>query len=431
MADYISDNPELEEIVLEFPKAGIVLDTFIEYDFESDLLTPSDGFSFTVASDRLTDEVRTALRPGTEVQLKLRGIVLATGYVDSLEVGATTGNGAEWRLRGRDKLGLAVDCHADPTETLKPKMSLVAALKKLLGPFGWNSDDSFAADGLADREVRQNVQGKRVVVSKAKKPRKRKALSKFELHQLKPYFGEGLFDFAKRIAEHQGLWIWPSADGKQLIVSRPDFDQAAVQKIFRSADGNITNVLDGVVRIDSGDQPTLLMAFGFSGGGDAERSRIQVIVANSAVYTDDTTFLDLKKKYPGARVVITHSFPLPLYTPKNRVLFLHNNDAQTIQQLEYFARKKLAELQRHSFGARYTVEGHGQMVPEGFAVWAIDTVVDVDDRVGYVNEPMYVLGRGFHKSRRGGTTTTLDLIRLNTIDLGGEALEGDAIEGDF
>jgi len=53
-----------------------------------------------------------------------------------------------------------------------------------------------------------------------------------------------------------------------------------------------------------------------------------------------------------------------------------------------------------------------------FTPWAVDTMVDVQDDVGGVYEPLYVLSRTFHKSRSGGTKTDLELIRRYSLDLG-------------
>lgn len=431
MNDFAPSDPEHEEIILEFPKLGIVLDKFIEYSFSNNFLDAGEAFSFTFAADRFSEEarnaLRTALRPGTLVQLKIDGAVQATGYIDTLEVSASQESGAEWRLEGFDKLKQAVDACADPTVKFKPGTTLVGALKTIFAPYGWSTDDAFDVDGLADRDVRQNVQGKRVYTTK----KKRKKLSSYELHQLQPKTGEGLFDFASRIANRQGLLIWPSADGKKLIVSRPDFESKPIQKLYRSSRGG-TNMLGGSVRLDTADQPTIIIADGFSGGGDfTPRNKILAAMTNTAVFTDDTTFVNLQKRFPGVRILDTHSYELPLYVPFHRLAFLHDNDAQTMQQLEFFIRRAMAKLQIRHFTARYTVEGHGQNTPDGYAIWSINSCVDVFDEVGYVDEPLFVLGRTFKKSRSGGTTTDLHLVRRFTIDLGGDDAQPSAEDGEF
>jgi hypothetical protein len=41
--------------------------------------------------------------------------------------------------------------------------------------------------------------------------------------------------------------------------------------------------------------------------------------------------------------------------------------------------------------------------------------VKVHDEVAGVDEILWVLGRTFHKSRSGGTSTSLELIRLDSL----------------
>ncbi len=429
MQDFIPSDPEKEEIVLELPKQGIVLDKFIEYSFTDDFLDPTDAFSFTFAADRFSEEaknvLRTALRPGTEVRLKIDGASQAAGYIDVLEVDGT--NGTEWRLEGYDKLKQAVDACADPTVRFKPGQTLGGALKILYRPYGWSTDEAFEVDGLADRDVRQNVQGKRVY--RTKKPRKK--LTSYELHQLQPTEGEGLHQFACRIANRQGLYIWPSADGKKLVVDRPDFDTKPLQKIYRSSRGG-TNVTGGRVRLDTADQPTIIIADGFSGGGSyVPRNPIRVAMTNTAVYTDDLTFVDINTRFPGTKFLKSHAYETPLFVPFHRLAFMHDQDAQTMAQLEYFVRRAMAKIQINHFSAQYTVEGHGQSTPDGYVVWTTNSNVDVYDEVGYVNEPLWLKRRTLKKSRSGGTTTELGFIRRFTIDLGGDASDDGETRGTY
>jgi prophage tail gpP-like protein len=60
-----------------------------------------------------------------------------------------------------------------------------------------------------------------------------------------------------------------------------------------------------------------------------------------------------------------------------------------------------------------TVYGHTQ---DGHP-FAVDTLIDVDDDVLGLHEPMWVMERTYTKSRSAGTTTTLTLIRRYTLDL--------------
>jgi len=62
--------------------------------------------------------------------------------------------------------------------------------------------------------------------------------------------------------------------------------------------------------------------------------------------------------------------------------------------------------------ATYVVEGHAI----NGAPWCVDTCVHVTDEIAGLDEDMWVQARTFAKSRSGGTSTTLKLIRKHTLD---------------
>ena len=106
------------------------------------------------------------------------------------------------------------------------------------------------------------------------------------------------------------------------------------------------------------------------------------------------------------------------YTPTFRVMYLHDDESKTQDELNNFVYRQMALQMQHGLRAHYTVYGHGQIFGDGgFTPWAVNTVVDVNDEVGGIAEPMWVLSRTFNKSRRSGTTTDLELIRLYSLDL--------------
>ena len=99
-----------------------------------------------------------------------------------------------------------------------------------------------------------------------------------------------------------------------------------------------------------------------------------------------------------------------------RPMFLHDEESKTQLQLQNYVKREMSLLVRKALTARYTGEGHGQGVGDGFVAWAPDTIVDVFDEPAGLDEPMYVMGVRFSKARVGrGTTTSLDLIRLGAI----------------
>jgi prophage tail gpP-like protein len=415
-ADFVPSAPEKEQVTLTFPDTGVSINTWTDYTYAAHIEIPTDGWSFTLASNTVTDDLdlQAFFLVGRRVRLALNGGTQGDGYIDSVEVSASRRGGALVHVQGRDKIAAVVDAHADPTYTFKEGMTLEDVLLDLFSPFGWSAPDQFILDNEVNTLAKAGIRG--TPHSRGKR-NAGKPLKKYLLHQLRPYPREGVFAFASRICKRHGLMIWQTASGEQIVVSRPNFDIDPFYKLRRNLDGT-TNVLAGSVKYDIKNQPTAIVADGSSGGGEFGRGRIKSIMANTVVSTVDPEYLTPFKRYPDANRVLGHAFPTPVSVPRAKTLYLHDEESTTQEQLDNFLRREMAHLQRESIVATYEVEGHGQITDDGFVPWTIDTTVDVEDDIAHLRERMYVAGRTFHKSRHGGTTTTLQLIRLHTIELG-------------
>ena len=415
--------PEKEQVSLLLSDANLEITQFTEYSFISSFLNATDGFSFTVGFERLSPEMQEALVPGAAVKLSLNGRVQASGYIDSIEKTAARGSGTEWRIEGRDRLGQVADACADPTQSFKESQTLIDALKSLFGRYGWPDDINFSESNDVNVELKTGKTRRSKTRTSDAKGFGRKALKQYKLHQLRPYTREGVLEFAHRITQRFGLWLWLSADGNTVIAAEPDFDSEPSHKLFRNSRGE-TNVLDGSVKFNLTSQPTHIVADSYTQAGEFGRGRAKVILPNATIrikgYEDDgdKAVPELQKYInAGAKVLGGPTFPssTSMIVPKARVLYLHDDESQTPEHLEAFARREMGLLQRQGLTVNYTVEGHGQNTDDGFIPWTVDTTVDVEDEVAGLTERLYVLGRTLNKSRSGGTTTELDLIRLNTM----------------
>lgn len=410
---YQAARPDGDEVVLRLHPAGIEIKTWISYQYDEHFLTPSDGFQFVVSDERIDDLTADALAPGTLVTLTLNGNLQSTGYIDAVEKHASRGGGLEWTITGRDKLGQAVDSGIDPTTQFKATQTLQDLLIAVYSPFGWTAASQFLLDNSLNRKtITGQVRG-------VKTNKKGATTKNFAIHQLKPYAKEGAHQFASRVCERQGLIIWPTADGSQLIIGTPTFDQEALFTIHRNF-GGVNNVLEGSVHLDSSAQPNVIVADGSGGGGEFGHSRLRSVLPNPCVYLDPAAgdYQALFAKYSHV-IKPKHTFYAPMYTPVLRVMYLHDDESKTQAELDNFVYREMAMCVRRSLSVRYTVEGHGQLLSDGtFVPWCVDSVVDVQDDVGNVHEPLWVLSRRFKKSRSGGTSTDLELIRLYSLDLG-------------
>lgn len=426
MPVYTPATPDRQQVLLRILDAEQDITRWTSYSFSSNYLTPADGWSFTIGDGELDDAQKEALRVGSRVRLYVDNYALGDGIIDRIEINADRSRGITYGIHGRDRLGLVVDSVADPRLQFKTGTTLAEFLKTTLSPYGWSEDTDFTMDASANRDAKTGgVRGAPLPKRKSKTGK----LSQFQIYQLKPHNHEGLFRFIMRTVERFGLYVQVSADGNTIIVAAPDFEQEPKYQLVR--DYGRTNILSGSVVYDATDQPSVIIVDGFSNTPEFGRGRLKAYCVNPffGVDADGKMLASVAKilePYSDAVEVKFANFPYrrraPLTTPKP--MFLHDEESKTQDQLNWFVKRTMSELLKKSLVCHYEVEGHGQMRDGVFIPWDVDTVVDVQDEVAGVIERMYVLGRTFEKSRQGGTTTKLELIRLYSIaGHGAEALD--------
>ena len=398
-------NPVLGELTLVVRPAtpgadAVEFTRFLSYEYSEDYLSPSDSSSFEIAERELSPQDAAALVPGSVVQVMLDGNVQSVGVLDDVEANVDRSSGSVVRVTCRDQMSLAVDAQVDPRTRFLPTMTLADLLTAAYGPLGFTD---FQIDNAANRNVITGAT-RGTPTSKKGKP-----LKSFVLHQEKPYPAEGIYAFTSRVAQRFGLWIRPSATAGQLIVAKPDFDQDARYGLCHSySDSLANNVERGHFKKSRQEQPSILYAAGFGGGGEFAKSKLRAGITNPVVDADNSALIDA---YPDVKLVnvpaLTAAFP-PLIEAKARPAFLYDAESKTIEQLNAFLLRELSLRMRKALAARYEFTGHklnGQAT-------AIDTIVNVNDQRPTVRwtGDLWVLGRRFSKTAKDGARTTLELI---------------------
>ncbi len=401
-------NHESEEIVLELPESGLRIGKWTSYSFNSHFLTPTDEFHFTIAHENLPQIERRALESGARVTLTVNGHITCDGYIDDIYGGNDRAGGSEIHIDGRDRLAQAVDSNMDPRVRFADPGNLSDFLVKVFSPFGWVTEDQFLENNQTNRGVLTGqLRGVRTTHKKGI------IFKNTRLHQLKPYPNEGVFAFASRIAQRHGLWIWLSAEGNVLIVAKPDFDQDPLFQLQRTLDATRihNNIISGGARTSLKNQPSIIVAQGFCGGGEFSKSRMTVLMQNPAVDCDNGAIL---AAYPDATQVALELDVPSIKSKRPRPMYLHDDESHTPEELQNFVRREMALRMRHCFSANYVVSGH----TNSGAPWCVDAIAKVDDERAFppLHEPLWILGRTFSKTRGAqGTQTHLEMIRPHTL----------------
>lgn len=182
-----------------------------------------------------------------------------------------------------------------------------------------------------------------------------------------------------------GLFLWAAADGS-FVLSRPNANQEPSFRIFRErgAQRGLTNVLDCKFDDDTTNRHTSAIVYGRAGHGRAGRNKLRGEFIDHEL--DDSEF--------------------------DAPIIVKDDHIKTNEQANYLARKMIAEERRAGWKLVYTVSGHTTKrldSADGESTnWAVDTVVEVDDRELEIKGNFYLESVTFRRAPH--TTTELVLM---------------------
>lgn len=366
---------------------GRALTPFVmAYTLESDYTVATDGWSLDLYSERPEDLLDLELQP---IEILING---ASQVIGRVEVTDASGDGTAIRIAGRDYLADLTECHIDPSFRTNAGETLASALIRAGAPAGINGVVDDADVSMRDIRSRFGTQGRQ--------PPKGMAAKKAE--DLKAEPGMGLFDWMSRIAARVGgATIQPGLGRNQLVLSKPHYEQSPRYGIRRrrfNARANDNNVIDTRAQQDLSSFPTHVVAVGKVGKNGRTKKTTGVSTDTDWVGSDAIAGRLYRGRYKPDQGPRSGS---ELY----RLRYLRDEDCRTELELSNLAARHLSEHLRHSL--EYTVTLQGFSDPGTGATWAIDTIVDVDDEVRGIREPLWVASRTFRYSEGNGATTEL------------------------
>jgi prophage tail gpP-like protein len=439
---------EIDTVVLRLPDYGKEIRNWSTYSFNQRFLTPTSAWSFTI-SDEDTTLTNELLVPGARVELSVNDRLQCTGTVDKKTIASDTAGGTKVTVQGRDILGRVVSATMDPIFKFTSGLTIVDAVLSVLRPFG--IDTVYNSDAGNLNVITGYPKGKfgggqsKVKVQVPKRTTNadgtvsltyeavdgfvtidptRPDLKKLQLQQAKPHIGEGVYAYLDRLLRRLGLTMWAAADGSGVVIGVADFAGPARYKLIRRrSDPSENNVTRGQLTADLSGQPSCIMAFGFGGGVDVQKSALKVLMVNELTGLDASgnplpEILNIKARYKSCKLLPIRPALVPLVRPIGDPMiatpyFCQDTESKNLAQLEAFVRREMATRQQGALSATYDVVGHTQ----GGYPWAVNTLVSVDDEVLGIHQDMWIAEKTFAKSNGGGTTTSLRVIRPYTLQI--------------
>lgn len=355
---------------------------WISYSIDSDMLEPADSFSMVRPFDR---EAWDLLRVDRRVRVLVDDVTVLDGAIDQREKGSQSGT---LQIEGRDWGGRLVDESAPVRR------------------FGDRSLAEIAADLVApwfDRVVFSNARNRAAARGRGRKARAGREpgqLSARRRQELAIEPGDTRWAVLERLLAEYDLLAWSSADGKELIIGRPNYEQEVQYRFFQAAEGSErtaeTNVLDLSVLESVAARYSRITVVG-AGAGNA--TNYGENVARRGVAKDNITTAGGEGR--------------DFVRPKR--LLIADDDVRSAADAQAAAGREMAL--RDAGGLRVTAIAphHGQVVAGAHrTLYATDTMADVEDEETGTRGAMLVTKRTFGTNRERGEFTTLELVPKGT-----------------
>lgn len=311
----MSDNyPYENDVVVEID--GKSHNNWKSYDIDSDFLIPADAFSFDIGVP--SDSTVLPDYSGAEVKVRINDTLVMTGIVDTVQHGISKTN-RTYRLNGRDKASVLVDCSA-PITNVKG-LTVLDAVKKIVEPLGI----------------------KQVQLKAENNP----LLDKVDID-----VGETAWNAAMRCANSAGLHLWFEPNGV-LIVGGADYSTPPVATLCCMKDGSQNNFEQADLSFDVSNRFSEITFLAQSHGKQGQDNKN-----------------DLKWVYNDPEMTT--------YKPKTVVV----SDVDNLEALQKWAKKYIADSILEGFTLTIIVPDHkmqdGTLWQPGQRVHVICEEYDID-----------------------------------------------------
>lgn len=375
----MSLDPDVNRVTLETD--GIPVLYAETYEIQQSILQQPSAFALRLGGAFQVRELVDMWPPNTPFRLLINDCPQFTGRTDGFT--ASTGEGGSGlTLRGRDVLAPLVDGYATSEKSFSDITFEQVVNKALTEVYGLSGAPTLIYTNEANRKAVTGAPVKQTAPPKidgvdpdvlVTEPAPGKKL------QVK--MGQRWFsDFVKPELDRAGLFLWAAGDGTA-ILSVPNTSQDPTYRIFRK------NGRGNVISADWKNEPT------------ARYSRCDVHCRSAG---GDKARVKSYGSFEDAEM-IAWGFDRPLC--------FKDEKGKTIKQAEFLARRKIVEARRAGWQVTYIVAGHTapSLVDGAPAVWAHDTIVEVDD------DELGLYGRFWCESTRHAAnpqaTATITLMR--------------------
>jgi prophage tail gpP-like protein len=353
---------------------GRVVRGWSSYEISNSMLDPADRFSMEVPFSR---EAWQLLRQGRPIKIRIDDVVVMSGYIDDREI--PEGGGEDViQISGFDKSGRLVQESAPGVDFRGS--DLVTLVGKLASPW-------FSRVTLSNARNRQVLRGRGRKVQTGREP---VFVTTGKGTRIEP--GQTRWQAIEDLCRQAGCLAWSAGDGEELVLGRPNYDQAPQFRFFQPASGSARSAESTVLsmgrRESVGDRYSEIIVVGSGGGTDANYGAA------------------VTKRF--GRAVDERDFSAP-----KRLVIERAVTSQASAQAE--AEREMARRAAGRLRVPVRAQAHGQVVAGQYpTIFACDLMSTVEDeRTGDVGA-FLIVGVTYRSSRGAAEETLLDLVPKGT-----------------
>lgn len=361
-----------------------LIELWTRYDLDMDMLTPADSFALSIAP--CDQEVFDLCEPDSEVSILLDGTKLITGYIDERNAEESR-DGSSLEIQGRDKFGRLVDESMPLTAKLRD-LALTDLAKRAAAPW-------FTSVSLSNARNRDLIRGGRQTAPA--RARLEPILTDVKSAPKKVRPGESRWEVLNHFLREAGYLAWSAADGSDLIIAEPNYDQEAQYRFFAPAPGSLRalegNVISWKVSDNLGERYSQIEVLGTSKGDSENYGR--AVMGLRGVAKDGSGIDGIGNAFQ-----------------RRKVLFVEYPDARNKDEANRRAQTELDLRSGSSHRVEVTVAGHSQLRrPGGLpAIYAFDTMAQVEiERIGLRGRYL-VTGVRMMETRDQSQITTITMV---------------------
>ncbi|MEQ9868606.1 phage baseplate assembly protein [Pectobacterium odoriferum] len=359
------NNPATDNAAVSVIINGKAHTDWSRYQIDSDFLIPADAWSVSLGlpdGKFPTDVVR-----GAPVTVKVGADTVMTGRIDSVQRSVAR-SGVTLSLSGRDSAAILVDCAA-PILTAR-QVGLEDVVAQIVRPLGITKIRIEAESAIRSDKISAEP-------------------------------GERAWDMLLRACAGRGLWPWFAPDGT-LVIGGPDYTKQPVASLIMRMDGTGNNVLSlsDASSIDKSFSELTVLAQSHAHSASGSSTAIVDVTDDTPINIDTDTGTAETGQH-GMRAVVKDP-TVNYYRPQVLVV----GDADNQEQINYRARKALADAKLNGYSLTAIVHGH--RTSDG-VLWEPGQRIHVTSEYHGIDAVFFLMGREFSGGRPGGTTTTLRL----------------------